>query len=48
MITAELVGLEEEKIKALKIAFKLKHKRNITYKEIVAKLVKKAKLKDIE
>jgi len=33
---------------ALKLAYKRKHGRNITYIDIFAKLVKKAKLRDVE
>ena len=38
----------QAQINALKIAYKHKHKRNITKIDIVAKLVSNAKLKDIE
>lgn len=37
-----------EKLVALKKEFKAKHKRNITFKDMVARLVDNAKLKDVE
>ena len=40
--------VENHKIKALKEAYALKHKKQIPYSKIVEKLVNKAKLKDIE
>ncbi len=48
MTAVEISNKAETKIKELKLAYKRKHETNITYQMIVAKLLDKAKLKDIE
>lgn len=40
--------ITNKKLTALKLEFVRKYKRNITFKDMVARLVEKATLKDVE
>ncbi len=48
MTAIQISDKAEEKLKELKLAYKRKHETNITYQMMIAKLLDKAKLKDIE